>query len=226
MAESFLQIIHAWDESAANHIRKLIEWYPPLLGFGWTHTEVEMALELGYNFENHVVDSKCRWAWKYGRNAGPFYRWVKHAYRQLKAEELGMSLEEFIALWRGFVTRGPRIRYWDDCGRRINARATLAYYLRARRRGLEDQEIRRALFLFREPEYFNLYVKLRKKFDNRFVLDLLSASRQNDGQLDEKYVVEAIRLGASHDEVLQSVRTNSLHKLATSLRQAHRTPYE
>lgn len=219
----FLKVVKAWDSSVASGIDRLMKWYPLLLSFGWSRTEIEMALEMGYSVENHVVHSRCRWSWKYGQNAEHFHWWIEHSYRQLKAEEIGLSLKDFIALWRGFVTKEPMTQ-WHGQYRRLDARETLAYYLRARRRGLGDYEIRYTLL--HKLDRFESYLKLRKKFDEEFVARLLDASWEDYRRLEEKYVVEAFRLGASREEVLRSVNKGRLHELALTLRRAQRASDE
>ena len=216
----FMKIIAAWSPSASRRIFALMEQYQKLLAFGWTTKDIELAVAMGYNIESHLVYN--RWQWKYARDAKPFYHWVDHHYRRYRAEELGMTLEDFMDLWRSFAEhdRRPRIAYTRSDTRIPSIQELVVHYIHARRHDLSDYEIRYEFFHYLDRA--QSYLILRRKFSCDFVKKLLWESRNNPWRLDEKAAIEARLRGASHEEILASIESNTTHKLALALRRAQR----
>ena len=229
MNPDFLEVIRAWNLSASYHIQTLMAQYPTLLRFGWSQPEIVMALEMGYNLDNHVAlaeghSLRIYHSWKYGCDARVMYDWVRHYYRSYKAETLGMTLEDFISLWRSFADTYSRpIVNWQS-GIRLEIEQAVAYYIRARRQGLDDYEIR--YVLFSHFDRAREYLSLRRKFNKEFVLELLFASQMEPWRLDIEYVIEARRRGASHKDILVSVRNHSTRELALTRRKSQREARE
>lgn len=219
----FMKIIAAWSPSASRRIFSLMEQYQKLLAFGWTIEEVELAVAVGYNVETHVVCPDSKWQWKYGCDAKPFYEWVRHYYQRYRAEELGISFEAFTALWRSLADRDtrPQITYTSGGGTRIpDIQELLTHYMHARQHGLSDYEIRYEFFHYLDRA--ESYLFLRRKLGKDFVKKILWESRGQCWSLDEKAVIEARSRGASHEEILDSVKSNNTHELALTLRRRQR----
>lgn len=216
----FLAVLKALDPSVCDRVQRLGETYLGLIALGWSQGDIEKAAGMGYNFMPHLRMPEHRWNCKYGSDARPFYDWVRHYYRRDKAEKLGMSLDEYIELWINLRTKPWQI----NVGRMPWVGDLMAHYMRARRFGLEDGEIR--YNFFGHLDRARSYLWLRREFDSSSVRKLIVAGKEKRGRLHEKYAIEASRRGASFEAIVDSVRAGTLHELALNLRKAQRAQKE
>lgn len=214
-----LEVIKASDSLVGSHVQHMVEMYPRLIALGWSQAEIKNAAGMGYSFEPHLRMPKHHWTSKYGCDARPFHNWVRHYYRRDKAEKLGMSPDEYITLWVGLRSEVRYINTRQE-GRLYWVEDLMKHYMCARRRGLDDYEIRYRFF--KHLSRAKVYLQLRRQFESDFVAELISAAIEKRRGLNAKYAIEAARKGASNQDILASVKEGTLHRLALGLREEQR----
>lgn len=202
---------------AYGRIAQFVRDYDGLLGFGWTHDDIVLAVRTGYNWRAHFNDPglSLRWS-KYARGPELMGVWHQHYYNRTKAELIGMSFDEFMTCWCSFeLQRFLRETY--------TSLKLLTMYIRARRYGFSEAEARWIAdsYFWRFWEYTQLR---HKGFSAEQAKRLLSRKSQPSRQ-DIKYAAEALRRGATIDHIahaLTAYPAGSLRDLALGLRHAAR----
>jgi len=215
VSQEFLAILLASNTDRAREIEQLMRAFADLKGYGWTDKEVLIAVETGYDYTAHLYEGGLsNWKWRVG--AGPMYNWLRHHYLQMKAEDTGLGLDEFIAQWRTFVERG----YNKSLQR-------MALYCKARRYDINPQDVECVIKRY-DNRNAKIYVELkRKNIPNDVISMVMVELSYGDTRYAEihnnfKYFIEACRRGADYKQLREALRDRGLSKLALSLRREQR----
>lgn len=219
--EGLLAVIRAKDSTLYVRVIEEMKYYNLLISFGWSHEQILTAAELGYKTDSHTIPPSRPFFTnfvmysKYGCGPGWLEGWLRHHYRRLRGAKLEMTLEEFVALWRELVKQP----YYVE-GRRLWPSEAMTLYMRARLGGIKHEEAQRLLLIYAGEHW--AYVQLRSRLSAATVQRIVSASIYSDrpGMLRPKDVMQALKYGASVDEVVESASEGNTGELAQHMRTA------
>src|SRR6266496_2088890 len=151
---AFLSFFAARYPSMAAAIRREVALYPKLLTYGWSLGDLILAAKTGYNYVSHTAPERLgRYNWKAYSGPEALTDWLQHYYREMKAAQIGMSLDDFVARW----CRIADTRSYE--GHR--SREIMGDYVKARRFGLSDDEAIWVTYYSLNEQH--LYLMLRRK---------------------------------------------------------------
>jgi len=218
---TFLCFLEAGHSAAATTVRRQADLFAELIGYGWTVEELITAAKTGYNYAAHSSTGRSVVGgnWKAYGNAGAFKDWLRHHYRQMRANETNVSLDEFVALWCKLYDES----FFSGGNKYDRSYEALRVYIKALRAELSAKE---AMNLARDVFYSSrvdcdLYIALRRKKISRELATRI-VTESTVGAEDLKSIVEAHRRGATDDEILNASADRRVHALALRYRQEAR----
>jgi hypothetical protein len=215
VAPEVLAIILAANHDRREEIGELLTTLPALMEIGWTYEEVLIAVEVGYSYQSHI-GTYGRYNWKWRANAQPMYTWLRHHYRSMKGEQVGLSFEQFVAQWRKFVGRGYDL-----------SRERMSLFCYSQRYNIDPVEAERVILRY-SPYIATTNIELlRKNVSSEViwrVVEAINTDRSRAARFREnfKQFVEAYRRGAGTEALSNAVYRNEVTALAHSLRKAQR----
>ena len=204
-----LDFLKACDPGHAHHVGRWVKEFAALVQFGWKPDELLCAAQTGYDYTYHLMrGSRTNRKWR--SDAKPMAGWHRHHYRQMKAEQAGLSFEEFITQWRTFAGEGYR-----------TSERRMAAFCKALRWGIDPSEAAAAVMRY---EQYRIYVYFRSRDIDADTLRRLLLTKERTYVMNNyrKWFIEAYRRGATIDQLRAALDKNKIRELALSLRHQKR----
>ncbi len=200
-----------------------------LRGYGWSPADLAIAAETGYFYQSHSQEYYGRrhpgryGGYKVCMGPVPLTAWLRHHFRQSKANKAGLEFEEFVALWRRLAAKLMALSLLSTGNRHDRLIDALYVYIKALIFGLdlpEAEEVAGRVF-YAGRNKGDIYLLLRRRgIDYDLTVRALACDAVSFGSV--KYIVEAHRRGAIDDQIVCALAERRVSKLALSLRRAAR----
>jgi len=202
-------------------VERLAEEYKQLQSLRWSHKEIMLAAKTGYNWRSHITrPRRLKFFSKCGYGPHYLWEWLEHHYRRTKAASLGVSFDDFLSCWQQFEVREI---YRGGSTQLLSTLNQLNVYMRARRTDLPHDEARSLACyrLYDVGDYLALRGRGITSATTRRILQ--AAPNWFDYRRGVKPVINALRYGATVDEIIERMHDNSLDIFAVQLRASFRS---